>query len=118
VVVLAIKLQLARKLVLLRVTIVVKEAMSLEIAKHPQKPKSVTSVVRKATSLVIALVMPIVEEVPTVEEEAEVEVENVINVVKSGISLVHANLVVEVEEGTVHLVVGVVRRRLVIHVAA
>jgi hypothetical protein len=56
--------------------------------------------------------MPIVEEVPTVEEEAEVEVENVINVVKSGISLVHANLVVEVEEGTVHLVVAVVRRRL------
>ena len=57
---------------------------------------------------------------PAAEEEEEVvvvvaEVENVTNVVKSGISLVHANLVVEVEEATVHLIVAaevVVRRRL------
>ena len=57
---------------------------------------------------------------PAVEEEEEVvvvvaEVENVTNVVKSGISLVHANLVVEVEEAIVHLIVAaeaVVRRRL------
>ena len=58
----------------------------------------------------IALLIPTVEE--EVEEEAEVE--NVTSAVKWGISLVHVNLVVEeeVEEGTVHLVVAVVRRRL------
>ena len=64
-------------------------------------------------SLVIALRMPAVEE--EVEVEVVAEVENVTNVVKLGISLVHANLVVEVEEATVHLIVAaeaVVRRRL------
>ena len=64
-------------------------------------------------SLVIALRMPAVEEEEVVVVVAEVE--NVTNVVKSGISLVHANLVVEVEEATVHLIVAaeaVVRRRL------
>ena len=44
----------------------------------------------------------------TAEEEAKVE--NVTNVAKSGISLVIANLVEE--EGTMHLVAVVVRRRL------
>ena len=58
-------------------------------------------------SLVIALLlMPTVE-----EEEAEEEVGNAINADKSGISLVHANLVVEVEEGTMHLIAAVDRRR-------
>lgn len=61
-------------------------------------------------SLVIALVIPAVEVV--VEEEAEVEVENVTNVVKSGISLAHALILLVMEEATVHLVVTVVRRRL------
>ena len=46
------------------------------------------------------------------EEEAEVEVENVTNVVKSGISLAHALILLVMEEATVHLVVTVVRRRL------
>ena len=58
--------------------------------------------------------MPAVEEVEVVVEVVA-EVENVTNVVKLGISLVHANLVVEVEEATVHLIVAaeaVVRRRL------
>ena len=49
----------------------------------------------------------------TVEEEAEVQVWNVTNVVKSGISLVPALRVdLVVEEGPVHLVVAPVRRRL------
>jgi len=113
VVVLAIKLQLAQTLVLLRVTIVVKKAMSRKIAKHLQKSRAVTSVVRKATFLAIALLIATAE-----EEEEEVKVENVINAVKSGISLAIAILVVEVEEGIVHLIVAVVRRRLVIHVVA
>ena len=54
--------------------------------------------------------MPAVKE----EEEEEAEVEHVINVDKLGISLVHANLVLEVEEDTAHLVVEVaeVRRKL------
>ena len=54
--------------------------------------------------------MPAVKE----EEEEEAEVEHVINVDKLGISLVHANLVLEVEEDTVHLAVAVaeVRRKL------
>lgn len=55
-------------------------------------------------SLVIALVMPAVE-------EAEVEVENATNVEKSGISLVHALIFLVMVEGTVHLVVAMVRRR-------
>ena len=59
-------------------------------------------------SLVIALIMLTAEE----EEEAEVEVMNVTNVVKSGISLVHALRVDLVEEGTVHLVIATVHRRL------
>ena len=48
------------------------------------------------------------------EEEEEAEVERAINVDKLGISLVHANLVLEVEEDTVHLAVAVaeVRRKL------
>lgn len=60
-------------------------------------------------SLVIALIMLTAEEE---EEEAEVEVMNVTNVVKSGISLVHALRVDLVEEGTVHLVIATVHRRL------
>ena len=59
-------------------------------------------------SLVIALVMPAVEEAV---EEAEVEVENATNVEKSGISLVHALILLVMVEGTVHLVVAMVRRR-------
>ena len=59
--------------------------------------------------------MPAVEEVEVVVEVVA-EVENAAtNVVKLGISLVHANLVVEVEEAIVHLIVAaeaVVRRRL------
>ena len=58
--------------------------------------------------------MPAVEEVEVVVEVVA-EVENATNVVKLGISLVHANLVEEVEEATVHLIVAaevVVRRRL------
>jgi len=119
VVVLAIKLRLAPKLALLRVTIVAKKVMSLETALRPQKPKNVSSVVWKATSLASVLLIPAVEEAEEEEEEEEeVEVENVTNVAKSGISLVHA-LTLVMEEDTMHSVVtAVVRRRLVIHVAA
>jgi len=115
VVILAIKLRLALKLALQLVTIVAKKAMSLEIAKRQKNPKSVTGVVRKATFLVIALVIPAVEEAV---EEAEMEVENVSNVEKSGISLVHAPILLVMVEGTVHSVAAMVRGRLVIHVAA
>ena len=44
-------------------------------------------------------------------EEAEVEVENATNVEKSGISLVHALILLVMVEGTVHLVVAMVRTR-------
>jgi len=117
VVVLAIKLRLAPKLALLLVTIVAKKVMSLETAVRPLKPKNVSNVVWKATSLVSALLIPAVEEAEE-EETLAVEVENVTNVVKWGISLVHALRLVVEEEDTVHLVVAMVRRRLVIHVVA
>jgi len=112
VVVLVIKLRRAQKLAHLRVIIVVKKVMSLETAPSPQNPSRVTSVVRKATSLVIARKMPTVE-----EEEAEKKMSNATNVVKPDISLVHANLVVEVEvvvEGTMHLIVAVAVRLVIL----
>jgi hypothetical protein len=62
---------------------------------------------------VIALKIPAVVE--AVEgEEAKVEVENVTNVVNPGIWLVHALILLVMEEGgtTLHLVVAMVRRRL------
>ena len=58
--------------------------------------------------MIALLLMPAVEEE---EEGEEAEVENVTNVVKPGISLVNAILVVA-EEGTMHLIIVVVRRRL------
>ena len=63
-------------------------------------------------SLVIAIVIPAVE---VAVEEAEVEVQNVTNVVELGISLVHARiLLVREEEATLHsiVVITAVRRRL------
>jgi hypothetical protein len=45
-------------------------------------------------------------------EEAEMEVENVTNVEKSGISLVHAPILLVMVEGTVHSVAAMVRGRL------
>jgi hypothetical protein len=63
------------------------------------------------SSLVIALTLAMVG---AVEEEAEVEVvavvENVTNVVKSGISLVHA--LRQAVEHTAHLAVAMVRKKL------
>jgi len=109
VVVLAIKLRIA--LILLQlVTIVNKKAMSLEIAKRHQNPKNVTSVIRKATFLVIVLMPAVEESVEEAVEEAEEEVENATNVEKSGISPVHAQILLVMVEGTVHSVVAMVRR--------